>query len=111
MKKKTLIWITTLFTAYHRWEEAPESVSFLRSFHRHLFEVEIGMSVTHNDRDIEFFTFKSEVDEYIEQVYVGKRFSKSCEMIAKDLLDHFQASYVCVSEDGENGARVDREED
>jgi len=106
---KTTIWITTIFEAFHRWKDAPEEVYFLRAYHRHIFEVEIGVAVRHDDRDIEFLQFKDEVNEYIKKHFERKRFELSCEMIAKRLFNEFTAEYVKVSEDGENGATIERE--
>jgi hypothetical protein len=85
------------------------SVSFLGYPHRHIFHFRIRVSVTHNDRDIEFIMFKRE----LEALYNDSLFLldyKSCEMIAEDLIEYISRTYpgryieVGVSEDGENGA-------
>lgn len=103
---KTVVWITTRFTGFHRWLAAPPEVDFLQDWHRHLFWVKVAVPVTHADREVEFFILKREVDAYLDQHYAGKRFEESCEMIAQRLLDRFSAAFVEVSEDGENGAIV-----
>jgi flagellar biosynthesis component FlhA len=105
---KTYVWITTSFEGWHHWENAPDTVPYLRDNHRHIFHVKLWKEVQEQDREIEFITFKHNVESYIEQKYEGHSFHYSCEMIATDLLNHFQASIVEVSEDGENGARVER---
>lgn len=105
---KRIVWITTQFPAFHKWDNAPDVVRFLRSPHRHLFHVKIGVEVTHNDRDVEFFMLKQEVEEFIEENYWGKSNVGSCEMIAERLLTHFEAAFCEVSEDGENGARLEQ---
>lgn len=85
------------------------TVSFLGYPHRHMFHFRVRVSVTHNDRDIEFIMFKRE----LEALYNDSLFLldyKSCEMIAEDLIQYINNTYpgrvveVGVSEDGENGA-------
>lgn len=99
---KIQVFITTRFEGMHRWENAPDDVSFLRNIHRHVFHVRLVKSVSHEDRDIEFIQLKRRVDRYIYNMGdLG-----SCEMIASDLLRAFEADCVEVSEDGENGAIV-----
>ena len=108
MKKKIrkIVWVTTIFEAFHRWKDAPQDVEFLRDYHRHLFHVKVGVLVNHGDREIEFFQFKRRLEDIIENTWAGKRLNESCEMIAEDLLNFLDASFVTVSEDGENGATV-----
>lgn len=85
-----------------------EAVSFLGHPHRHMFHFRVRVSVTHNDRDIEFILFKRE----LESLYQGTMNIdyKSCEMLAEDLIVYITTKYpnreveVGVSEDGENGA-------
>ena len=100
------VWITTSFTAHHRWVNAPDEVAFLRDYHRHKFNVRLGVPVDHNDRAVEFFTLKKQVDAHIAGTYTDGYFSKSCEMIAAELAMFFDASFVTVDEDGENGGTV-----
>lgn len=106
---KTIIWVTTQFVAFHRWRAAPEEVSFLRVYHRHIFKVKMGVLVQHLNREVEFFTLKKELEEYIHLHYSGLEFGKSCELIATEILEVFDAYFVQVSEDGENGALVEKE--
>jgi hypothetical protein len=83
-------------------------VSFLGHPHRHMFHFRVRVSVTHNDRDIEFILFKRE----LEGLYQGTMNIdyKSCEMLAEELIAYITSKYpnrkveVGVSEDGENGA-------
>jgi len=86
-------------------------VSFLGYPHRHMFHFRVRISVTHNDRDIEFIQFK----RWIESLYSGQSGGlqldyQSCEMIAEKLIftiaDRYpgRAMTVQVFEDGENGA-------
>lgn len=97
----------------HRYPAALEDprltdVSFLGHPHRHIFHFRVRVSVTHNDRDIEFILFKRE----LEDLYHGtlEVDYKSCEMLAEDLINYIVKKYpyrdveVGVSEDGENGA-------
>ena len=107
---KTTVWITAQFEGFHRWKDAPDSVGFLRDWHRHIFHVRLSVPVGHLDRDVEFITLKKEMEEHLHHKYRGKRFESSCETIAADLLREFSACLVEVSEDGENGAVVVAEE-
>jgi len=100
----------------HCWPNAknvfPE-VGFLADLHRHIFFIELKKQVYHDDRDIEFIMFKRDVQEYLYKSYFDNEkrchnFShRSCEMIAKELLKHFDCDFVSVFEDNENGAEVD----
>jgi len=103
---KTVVWIQTSFEGFHCWKDAPREVMFLRSDHRHIFHVKLGVQVVHQDRDVEFFQLKKRVDDFIKEHYQGKWFRYSCEQIAGQLLTKFDADFVEVSEDGENGATV-----
>ena len=103
---KTTVWVTTLFEGFHRWIDAPTDVAFLREYHRHIFEVKLGVEVLHNDRETEFFQLKRKVDEYLNHHFEGQYFDHSCETIAVELFHEFAAYFVEVSEDGENGATV-----
>lgn len=105
--RRTKIWITTSFIAWHRWETAPEFCSYLRDFHRHVFHVRVELVIA-KDRGTEFINFKEAVDDYINRAFAGQKFEYSCEHIANNLLNFFEADVVEVSEDGENGARVER---
>jgi hypothetical protein len=93
-------------------------VSFLASPHRHIFHFRVSIDVFHNDRDIEFIQFK----RWLENLYSNNGIVsnpvleldwKSCEMIADDLYIQIAERYpnraisIEVSEDGENGCRID----
>tara|TARA_R110000868_G_scaffold132290_2_gene342957 strand:+ start:5337 stop:5555 length:219 start_codon:yes stop_codon:yes gene_type:complete len=68
MKKQ--IYISTSFEGLHQWKDAPDQVDFLRSAHRHIFNIKIYFEVNHNDRDLEFFMMKSEINNLIEHIYI-----------------------------------------
>ena len=110
MITKTMVWVTESFVGFHRWKEAPDSHSFLRSYHRHVFHVKIGVAVDHNDRDVEFFALKDYLKTHLED-FEGGQFELSCEQIADILVaefvkDGYQIQLAEVSEDGENGATI-----
>ncbi len=104
--KKIVVWISTSFIGFHRWKDAPDATSFLRDWHRHKFNVKVGVCVNHENRQIEFFDLKEKVDLYLRVHYEGQKFASSCEHIACELFDKFNAELVTVDEDGENGATV-----
>ena len=106
--------------ALHNWPDArnvfPE-VGFLSYPHRHVFHIQCKKRVNHDDRDIENILFKRSVLEYLTEKYDNTNVesyyyhsldfgSKSCEMLAKELLFKFDLEYCSVLEDGENGAEV-----
>ncbi len=99
------------FEAVHNWPDCPfDDVSFLRNKHRHIFKVTCKAPVHHDDRDIEFIVYKRKIEQYLRSKYDKKDIgAMSCEMICNDLLLTFpKLIYVCVEEDGENGAEVTR---
>lgn len=87
-----------------------ERVKFLEYEHRHLFNIEIEKIVTHTERDKEFILFKREVENFIKNKYgsPAKFGPMSCESIALDLLESFDANQVLVGEDNENYSKVVR---
>jgi hypothetical protein len=115
---KKRIWVTFRKEGIHRYPAAEwdktlatgdeYDVSFLAHPHRHIFHFKVGISVTHNDRDIEFIQFK----RWLENLYGEKTLEvdyKSVEMIADALYIEIATCYprrdiwITVSEDGENG--------
>ena len=99
----------------HNWPDAqgvfPE-VGFLANMHRHKWFITAKKKVNHDDRDVEFIMFKRDISDYItakywrEVIRVHDFKSKSCEMIAKELVKEFDLEYCSVFEDNENGAEV-----
>lgn len=111
----TYIKIRTEFEGYHFYPGASTidpRIKFLETEHRHIFKVEVKISVTHLDRELEFFLTKWALADYIKS---GKMNHKSCEMIATDILqNHLIPKYgknryyeIVVSEDGENDGVVE----
>jgi hypothetical protein len=75
-----------------------------------MFHVEVKISVTHLDRELEFFLVKWALEEFIQ---AGNMSHKSCEMIGTDILEqHLLPAYgereyeIVVSEDGESDGIV-----
>ena len=99
----------------HNWPDAgvhfPE-VKFLADLHRHKWFITAKKQVNHDDRDVEFIMFKRDIidflkDEYYDSLSRTHEFgSKSCEMLAKEIMKEFDCVYVSVFEDNENGAEV-----
>ena len=104
------VFCTLEFEGFHSWPEAPEEVGFLRHPHRHMFQVRAEVEVTHDDRDVEFILLKRRIEQKIQKkLEEGAEVSTwSCEMWAKWILREFDCYRVEVSEDGENGAVVER---
>ena len=116
------IWVTFQKEGIHKYPAALDDpalatgdeydVSFLGYPHRHIFRFRVAITVTHNDRDIEFIQFK----RWLEKLYAEKTLEldyKSCEMMSDDLFDKIAEKYpnrsvkIEVSEDGENGALIE----
>ena len=113
--KKTII-VTAKVAGIHLWPDAVESVSFLADAHRHQFWLRAEFSVVGADREKEFFDMQSRLVKTVDAmwgppggpgVYVFG--ALSCEQIAEALCSALAADAVEVWEDGENGARVERE--
>ena len=119
---KRMIWVTFQKEGIHKYPAALtdpslatggwDDVSFLGHPHRHIFHFKVGITVVHNDRDIEFIQFK----RWLERLYNDGTLEldyKSCEMMADDLYEQINAKHpgrevhIDVSEDGENGAHIE----
>ena len=110
----TFIRVRTEFEGYHFYPGAGEidsRIKFLENEHRHYFKVEVKISVTHLDRELEFFLVKWALQDFIK---TGNQDHKSCEMIATDILEnHLLPLYgeryyeVTVSEDGESDGIIE----
>jgi hypothetical protein len=118
-----MIWVTFQKEGIHCYPAAATDpnlatgdqydVSFLANPHRHIFHFRVWLSVTHNDRDVEFIQFK----RWLEQLYSSAQGvlsldHKSCEMMSDELYDMISQKYpsrevwIEVSEDGENGSFI-----
>ena len=117
------VWVTFCKEGIHKYPAAATDpalatgdeydVSFLGYPHRHIFHFRVWLSVTHNDRDVEFIQFK----RWLEQLYSSTQNilsldHKSCEMMSDELYDKISQKYpdrevwIEVSEDGENGSFI-----
>jgi len=111
MEVNKQIWVTGGFVAFHKWEDAPANVSYLRNYHRHMFKVTAWFSVMDSNRELEFHTVQAELNSYLHTEWEKVHTTYSCEHIADAIGTHFlDMDYTCtgvqVSEDGENGAIV-----
>lgn len=111
----TFIKVRTEFEGFHHYPNAGKidsRIKFLENDHRHTFKVTVKISVTHLDRELEFFLVKWALIDFIKG---GNQNHKSCEMIATNILDnHLIPLYgsdryyeVTVSEDGESDGIVE----
>jgi hypothetical protein len=123
IRPNKMIWVTFRKEGIHKYPAAltdpnlatgdEYDVSFLGYPHRHIFHFRVWLSVTHNDRDVEFIQFK----RWLEQLYSSTQNilsldHKSCEMMSDELYDMISQKYpgreiwIEVSEDGENGSFI-----
>ena len=119
---KRWIWVTFQKEGIHKYPAALDDpalatgdeydVSFLGYPHRHRFHFRVAISVTHNDRDIEFIQFQRWLENLYKEDVIQLDY-KSCEMMSDDLFDQISAKYpgrdvkIEISEDGENGAFIE----
>jgi hypothetical protein len=110
-----MIFCKLVVEGVHNWSTCDqEEVMYLKYPHRHLFHIKCYAEVTHDDREKEFIMIKHRVREFFDSNYPKENNlinfqSRSCEMIAKEILDHFPYIVkVEVSEDDENGVIVER---
>ncbi len=107
-KKITYAKIYGEFEALHKYTNAPEEVSYLRNEHRHLFKVIIQIEQFHNNRDIEYYMFKTWLN--IMLYYMDKPITWSCEMYCDHLSKLIEDKYgarklrIEVNEDNMEGA-------
>ena len=112
--QKTFIRVRNEFEGFHCYPGAGDidsRIKFLESRHRHLFKIESKISVTHSDRELEFFLVKWSIQEFLTASEMN---NKSCEMIASDILEFLKSKYgydryyeITVSEDGESDGIVE----
>ena len=121
IRPNKMIWVTFQKEGMHKYPAAltdpalatgdEYDVSFLGYPHRHIFHFKVWISVTHDDRDIEFIQIK----RWLENLYSSGTLQldyKSCEMMSGDLFDTISNKYpgrevwIEVSEDGENGSFI-----
>lgn len=94
----------------HRWANAPANRWYLRGDHRHLFHIEVAITVAHSDREIEFHDLAGRVKAWWYPL--GLMDTDSCEDAATMLIEQLTGAYpgrhgtVGVFEDGEFGAVV-----
>jgi len=121
IRPNKMIWVTFRKEGMHKYPAAltdpalatgdEYDVSFLGYPHRHIFHFKVWISVTHDDRDIEFIQFKRWLENLYKEGTLQLDF-KSCEMMSNDLYDSISAKYpgrevwIEVSEDGENGSLI-----
>lgn len=108
---RVTVWCRHEFVGFHLWPKAPSGVGYLGTSHRHLFKVELEVSVTGKDRQVEFHTLKQTLMIVCSR-FENKQdtaYSFSCEQIATQIANDPSLGAVVkviVSEDGECGATV-----
>jgi hypothetical protein len=120
---KEEVYCTLQVEGTHSWPDCPfDEVDYLRDPHRHVFHIKAYKLVTHSDRDVEFIMLKHKIQKhFIENYWTGWEKNtitatpgkalcafgaRSCEMIAKELIEQFDLTRCEVNEDNENGAIV-----
>lgn len=103
------IWVKHEFEGFHKYEDAPDEVAYLRYLHHHMFKLKVYIEVFEDDQNIELYMFKN----FIESCIKTENFNlKSCEMISNDLHLLIIHEYpirdvkIELSEDGEMGCEM-----
>lgn len=110
----TYIHVSFSFEGLHCWPEAPDTVEFLRTPHRHLFEGHAHIQVFHDDHELEYFLVKKTIDTLLLSAQFPYDLGTlSCEQMARAILEYLRVRYgnnrnmkVEILEDGENGSIV-----
>lgn len=109
---QTKIWVTFQRVGFHAYPHAPEQVAYLSQRHRHVFKFKVTAEVFHEERELEFHMFQSELEHLYQDDAKLELNNLSCESIAKNLIQVLLDKYpnrkfeVEVSEDGECGSVV-----
>ena len=97
----------------HRWLACPiPEVNYLKNYHRHIFKISAYSYVQHDNRDIEFIQLSHQIKQHLHNRYYSDHYQclffddMSCEMIAAEIVKHFNLHECEVNEDGEGGAIV-----
>ena len=112
MSVRRTVGIKTSVEGFHAFARAVEmfgeQVDFLAIRHRHNFGIQLEVIVTHTERDLEFILLQRAVKHYLNNKYGSpcEFGNMSCEAIAEELMNCFDALEVIVDEDGENFAKI-----
>jgi len=112
---RTEVIVTIYVQGFHYWEDARDTVQFLKDKHFHNFRIVVYKGVDELDREIEFFEFAEKLRSFISRrfpvssssVVTGLDFgTMSCEQIAKVLVEEMQLNSCEVWEDELFGSKV-----
>lgn len=112
MTDRTTAIVRFTFEGFHRWPGATGRRSYLADLHRHMFHVECQLETFHDEREVEFHDLLNDARR-ARGALVPHRSDYSCEtmarLIGEQLGDKYPGRYLSVSvtEDNENGARID----
>lgn len=109
-----IIFVRFTFTGLHNWPGAVYPDAHLSDPHEHLFGVEVGVPVEHDDREITFESLERDARACIPTAPQHDRYdlgSWSCEHLARHIASclseqHQRTVSVAVDEDARRGARV-----
>lgn len=116
MNIKTTVYCKVTEPGVHMWPGVNiPSVMYLGLEHRHLFTIRAHVEVNHDDRDVEFIDFGSQLRKRLREMYFCDERqllnfgAMSCEHIGRVLMSLFpQIIKIEVNEDDENGAFLER---
>ena len=107
IKMVNYIWITTQKEMFHRYPNAPKEVDFLKQRHKHMMKFKVSIEIYENDREIEFFIFKKQIETILEEYNdIG---NWSLEQLSDEIRNKLRKPYINrmlqieISVDGVNG--------
>ena len=113
-KRRRYLVVRDQYEGFHKYEDAPAEVAFLKYRHRHMFKWTDKIEVFHDNRELEFFMVKDVIKKEIMPFVVMLDNLGSCEQQAERILDGLLNAYgpdryysVIVSEDGENDGEIE----
>lgn len=57
---------------FHNWPDAPAGLEYLRSIHRHVFNITARIPVTHDNRDLEIIQTQNRIHHFCPTVSATK---------------------------------------
>ena len=96
---------------FHNWPGAPEQFAFLKSRHRHIFEIRCRFEVHNKEREKEVIFQQTKIADFLYREFGNPcEFNgMSCESIAELIMNSFcDCCSVTVLEDGYGGATFTR---
>lgn len=92
------ITIKNTYLGSHRWKDAIDEVQFLANDHAHDFKVEVSCDVRHEDRELEFYLIRKDLDVIVDRLFdkidsIYRFGDLGCEQIGSSVLEQLVKAY------------------